>query len=140
LVFDEVHKYARWRKIKGIYDVEKSERRIAVTGSVRLDYYRKGGDSLANRYRYFRLHPPSLGELGFEAKALDRLLKFGGSLEPYFERDETEHRLWHAAPSQRFSILPNAPAFQGSSKSIWVTRTSSGARSRSCRFACCVRS
>ena len=32
-------------------------------GRPRLDYYRKGGDSLANRYRYFRLHPFSLREL-----------------------------------------------------------------------------
>ena len=64
LVCDEVHKYARWRNLlKGIYDTEKSFRRIVVTGSARLDYYRKGGDSLANRYRYFRLHPFSLREL-----------------------------------------------------------------------------
>jgi uncharacterized protein len=95
LIFDEIHKYARWRNlVKGIYDVEKSERRIVVTGSARLDYYRKGGDSLANRYRYFRLHPLSLAELGFEAKALDTLLKFGGFPEPYSRKDETEHRLW----------------------------------------------
>ena len=95
LVFDEIHKYARWRNlVKGIYDVEKSERRIVVTGSARLDYYRKGGDSLANRYRYFRLHPLSLAEVGFEAKALDALLKFGGFPEPYSRRDEREHRLW----------------------------------------------
>src|SRR5436309_1444444 len=31
LVLDEVHKYARWRSlVKGIYDVERSERRILV--------------------------------------------------------------------------------------------------------------
>jgi hypothetical protein len=29
----------------------------------RLDDDRKGGDSLVNRYRYFRLHPFSLREL-----------------------------------------------------------------------------
>ena len=64
LICDEVHKNARWRNLlKGIYDTEKSFRRIIVTGSARLDYYRKGGDSLANRYRYFRLHPFSLREL-----------------------------------------------------------------------------
>ena len=41
LVCDEVHKYARWRNLlKGIYDTEKSFRRIVVTGSARLDYYR----------------------------------------------------------------------------------------------------
>ncbi len=63
LVLDEIHKYARWRNlVKGIFDTEKSRLAIVVTGSARLDYYRKGGDSLANRYRYFRLHPFSLGE------------------------------------------------------------------------------
>jgi len=98
IVFDEVHKYARWRNlVKGIHDVEKSERRIVVTGSARLDYYRKGGDSLANRYRYFRLHPFSLRELGAKAgKAeLEALLTFGGFPEPLFARDETELRIWH---------------------------------------------
>ena len=97
LVFDEIHKYARWRNlVKGIYDVEKSDRRIVVTGSARLDYYRKGGDSLANRYRYFRLHPFSLRELGPRAgKAeLEALLSFGGFPEPLFRQDEAEHRIW----------------------------------------------
>lgn len=97
LVLDEVHKYARWRNlVKGIYDVEKSERRIIVTGSARLDYYRKGGDSLANRYRYFRLHPFSLAEMGADAGApeLEALLKFGGFPEPLFRQDEAEHRIW----------------------------------------------
>ena len=65
LLFDEIHKYARWRNLlKGIYDTERSRRRIIVTGSARLDYYRKGGDSLAGQYRYFRLHPFSLREMG----------------------------------------------------------------------------
>ena len=48
--------------LKGIHDTEKSKRRIIVTGSARLDYYRKGGDSLQGRYRYFRLHPFSLAK------------------------------------------------------------------------------
>jgi len=57
LIFDEIHKYARWRNLlKGIFDTEKSIRRIIVTGSARLDHYRKGGDSLVGRYRLFRLH------------------------------------------------------------------------------------
>jgi hypothetical protein len=44
LVLDEVHEYARWRNlVKGISDTEKSHRRILVTGSARLDLYRKGG-------------------------------------------------------------------------------------------------
>ncbi len=97
LVFDEVHKYARWRNlVKGIYDSERSLRRLVVTGSARLDYYRKGGDSLANRYRYFRLHPFSLRELDPTPSTshLDALLRFGGFPEPLFRQDEAEHRIW----------------------------------------------
>jgi predicted AAA+ superfamily ATPase len=97
LLFDEIHKYARWRGLlKGIYDTERSRRRILVTGSARLDYYRKGGDSLAGRYRYFRLHPFSLREMGRPASQsnLDDLLRFGGFPEPLFGRDQAEHRIW----------------------------------------------
>jgi predicted AAA+ superfamily ATPase len=97
LVLDEIHKYARWRNLlKGIYDTEKSRRRIIVTGSARLDYYRKGGDSLAGRYRYFRLHPFSLRELSRTPSRsdLEALLKFGGFPEPLFAQNETEHRIW----------------------------------------------
>jgi hypothetical protein len=97
LLFDEIHKYARWRNlVKGIYDTEKSRRRILVTGSARLDYYRKGGDSLANRYRYFRLHPFSLREMNAAPSQsdLDALLRFGGFPEPLFQQDEREHRIW----------------------------------------------
>jgi predicted AAA+ superfamily ATPase len=97
LVFDEIHKYARWRNlVKGIHDTEKSRRRIVVTGSARLDYYRKGGDSLLGRYRSFRLHPFSLRELARTPSAPDlgALLRFGGFPEPLFAQDETEHRIW----------------------------------------------
>ncbi len=98
LLMDEIHKYARWRNLlKGIYDTEKSRRRIIVTGSARLDYYRKGGDSLAGRYRYFRLHPFSLREVSRRPSRsdLEALLKFGGFPEPLFAQSETGHRIWH---------------------------------------------
>jgi predicted AAA+ superfamily ATPase len=95
LVFDEVHKYARWRNLlKGIFDTEKSLRKIVVTGSARLDYYRKGGDSLVGRYRLFRLHPFSLPELGGSASDLEALLRFGGFPEPLFSQDDVAHRIW----------------------------------------------
>jgi hypothetical protein len=97
IVLDEIHKYARWRNLlKGIYDTEKSRLKIIVTGSARLDYYRKGGDSLAGRYRYFRLHPFSLRELHRSPSRadLDALLKFGGFPEPLFEQNEAAHRIW----------------------------------------------
>jgi predicted AAA+ superfamily ATPase len=97
ILFDEIHKYARWRNLlKGIYDTEKSQRQILVTGSARLDYYRKGGDSLAGRYRYFRLHPFSLREVHRNPSSsdLEALLKFGGFPEPFLSQNETEHRIW----------------------------------------------
>ena len=34
-----------------------------VTGSARLDHYRKGGDSLQGCYHHYRLHPFSLCEI-----------------------------------------------------------------------------
>jgi predicted AAA+ superfamily ATPase len=100
VILDEIHKYSRWRNlVKGLYDTEKSSRRILVTGSARLDHYRKGGDSLAGRYRYFRLHPFSLRELAESGVAPERehlslLLKFGGFPEPLLGQSERRLRIW----------------------------------------------
>jgi len=100
IVLNEIHKYARWRNlVKGLYDTEKSRRRIIVTGSARLDHYRKGGDSLVGRYRYFRLHPFSVMELahatgGSDADHLNRLLQFGGFPEPLLTGTPRNLRLW----------------------------------------------
>jgi len=97
IVIDEIHKYKKWRGLlKGLYDKYHHEHRIIVTGSARLDYFSKGGDSLLGRYRYFRLHPFSLPELGRNpSKAdLDSLITFGGFPEPLFSQDANEHRIW----------------------------------------------
>jgi predicted AAA+ superfamily ATPase len=98
LVFDELHKFPRWKNwIKGIYDTSQKRQQILVTGSARLDVYKRGGDSLFGRYRYWRLHPFSLSELpkGISAKdALRRLLSVGGFPEPFLDNDETEARRW----------------------------------------------
>ena len=46
IVFDEIHKYRNWRNyLKGFYDQFGKTKKILVTGSARLDYYRYGGDS-----------------------------------------------------------------------------------------------
>ena len=64
LVFDELHKFDRWKGlIKGIWDTRANDERIIVTGSSRLDTYRRGGDSLLGRYHLYRLHPFSASEL-----------------------------------------------------------------------------
>ena len=58
IILDEIHKFARWRNlIKGFYDTNRSEISFIITGSARLDYYSKGGDSLHGRYHHYRLHP-----------------------------------------------------------------------------------
>lgn len=100
LVLDEIHKFPRWRRlVKGLFDVYGKKTSILVTGSARLDYYRKGGDSLLGRYRYFRLHPFSLPELthgksGTDREALEMLFKFGGFPEPLFSAHETDRKIW----------------------------------------------
>ncbi len=84
LVFDEIHKYTKWKNwLKGIYDTEKLKHKILVTGSARLDLYKRGGDSLMGRYHCFRLHPFSLSEIPDKIspkEAFSRLLKHGDSL------------------------------------------------------------
>lgn len=96
VVLDEIHKYPRWRNwLKGKYDKSKSKRRFLVTGSARLDLYRRTGDSLFGRHHYLRLHPFSVAELSKEGKlSFDRLLNRGGFPEPYFVKDETDVARW----------------------------------------------
>ncbi len=97
LVFDEIHKYRQWRGlIKGIYDKQHGSRRILVTGSARLDHYRRGGDSLQGRYHYHRLHPLSLHEIDRQPTAsdLDQLLAYGGFPEPFLKADGRHWKRW----------------------------------------------
>jgi predicted AAA+ superfamily ATPase len=64
IIFDEIHKAKQWKRtIKGIYDLLSNPLDILVTGSARLNIYKRGGDSLLGRYFQFRLHPFSLGEV-----------------------------------------------------------------------------
>lgn len=96
VVLDEIHKYKSWRNlVKGFFDKKKEIQKFLITGSARLDHYRRGGDSLMGRYRYLRLHPFSLTELSLSTKdEVKKLLRFGGFPEPYLSQDEAEWRLW----------------------------------------------
>jgi predicted AAA+ superfamily ATPase len=98
LIFDEIHKYSRWRNlVKGFYDTHKSHTSFLITGSARLDYYRKGGDSLQGRYHYHRLHPFSLNELNStpNREDIEGLLQYGGFPEPLLAASERTWRRWH---------------------------------------------
>lgn len=98
LVFDELHKYPRWKGwLKGIYDVSHQRHSFLVTGSARLDLYRRGGDSLMGRYHYWRLHPFTLDEIPSgmtPADAYHRLMTVGGFPEPFLDGNEREARRW----------------------------------------------
>ncbi|MCK4244297.1 MAG: ATP-binding protein [Candidatus Omnitrophica bacterium] len=116
LIFDEIHKYKNWKNyLKGVYDKYKTKFKILITGSSRLDIYRRGGDSLLGRYYYYRLHPLSLKELlsnkeikftpleepeflDFNKKneeLLNTLFYFGGFPEMVVKRTRKALRRWH---------------------------------------------
>ncbi|MFH1508216.1 MAG: ATP-binding protein [Candidatus Omnitrophota bacterium] len=114
-IFDEIHKYKNWKNyIKGEYDKHKEHFKMLVTGSARLDIYRKGGDSLLGRYCYYRLCPLSLAELlgkitpivpfkelefsissALNKELLSKLFKFGGFPEIFLAQNEKALRRWH---------------------------------------------
>lgn len=116
VVLDEVHKDRQWKnRIKGMYDPYKTQVKIIVTGSARLDFYRKSGDSLQGRYYPYRLHPFSLNETellpsppekawdgSLETKYdLEPLLKLGGFPDPLFGHSEQKAQRWRRLYRER---------------------------------------
>jgi len=113
VLFDELHKYPRWKQLlKGFYDTYSDDVRIIVTGSSRMDVYRRGGDSLMGRYFLYRMHPFSVAEtlttelpdperiIRQPAKVreaeFDALWRHGGYPEPFLKRDSRFSRRWQA--------------------------------------------
>ena len=109
LLLDELHKYPRWKSwLKGFFDAYENELRIVVTGSARLDVYRKGGDSMMGRYFLYRIHPFSVGELlhsempksvirpprQLAEREFKALYKFGGFPEPLLKRNSSFSLRW----------------------------------------------
>lgn len=96
ILLDEIHRYPGWRNlVKGFYDKNRSRKSFLVTGSARLDFYRRGGDSLQGRYHYHRLHPLSLYELrSFDKGTFEQLLQLGGFPEPFFSGTKRDWKRW----------------------------------------------
>src|SRR4030067_934075 len=100
VIFDELHKMKNWKSwLKGVYDTEGVPPALLVTGSARLDLFRKGGDSMAGRFFSYRLHPISVREACeyLQEKPDDAgqdLLRLGGFPEPYLGKDEEAARRW----------------------------------------------
>lgn len=104
VILDEIHKYRQWRSlVKGLYDKNREELKFIVTGSARLDHFKKGGDSLFGRYHYYRLHPLTLRELSAKPSAgdLESLLKFSGFPEPFLAGSERDYKRWHLERIER---------------------------------------
>jgi predicted AAA+ superfamily ATPase len=108
-VLDELHKFGRWKGfLKGLFDMHGDHCRIVVTGSSRLDLYRRGGDSLMGRYLLYRMHPLSVGELvrpepaeeevrpplPLAERDFSALWEHGGYPEPFVKRDLRFSRRW----------------------------------------------
>ncbi len=98
LIFDEIHKYSRWKAyMKGFFDeYVPNERNALVTGSARMNLYQRGGDSLLGRYHYYHLHPLSPLEISANPTRGDlrALINFSGFPEPFCSGNERNLRRW----------------------------------------------
>ncbi len=110
LVLDELHHFNGWKRLlKGFFDVYGKRVRVIVTGSARLDVFKKSGDSLMGRYFPYRMHPLSVGELLRPVQPdgvilpparpgsdiWDALLRLGGFPEPFAKGDAAFLARWH---------------------------------------------
>jgi uncharacterized protein len=122
VVLDELHKWRGWKGwLKGEFDKHRERLRFLVTGSARLDVYRRGGDSLQGRYHHHRLHPFSHAEAATGAGAMgirvgreldlpapgdqdliETLLQFGGFPEPFLAQSARGLRRWQKERLDRF--------------------------------------
>ncbi len=98
IVLDEIHKMKNWKNfIKGTYDTKSASQSILVTGSARLDTFRRTGESLAGRYFMHRLNPISVKELAGKMQpyeAVETLNKLGGFPEPFLSGSDEHAARW----------------------------------------------
>jgi len=110
-VLDELHKHSKWKALlKGFFDTYGDRVRLLVTGSSRLDVFRRGGDSLMGRYFLYRMHPWSAAECirtGRPLRAIRppaeiprddwmALWEHGGFPEPFLRREARFTRRWRS--------------------------------------------
>ena len=119
LILDEIHKYSDWKNfLKGLWDKYKEKYKFLITGSAKLNIYRRGGDSLLGRYHYYTLHPFSLAEAlnkknrfkpfdPLNISANDHfddylaLKKFSGFPEAFLKQNERFLRRWQLERTER---------------------------------------
>lgn len=109
LFFDELHKYKNWKTLlKGYFDVLNERCKIIVTGSAKLNIYRRGGDSMMGRYFLYNIHPLSVAELNgrndnnkeiitpsnVDDATWETLIQFGGFPEPFNKASKAFYNRW----------------------------------------------
>jgi predicted AAA+ superfamily ATPase len=117
-VLDELHKYAKWKALlKGFFDTYGDQIHLMVTGSSRLDVFRRGSDSLMGRYLLYRMHPWTVAEslrtalpadeiqppTEITAADWDALWEHGGFPEPFLRRDSRFSRRWRSLRQEQLS-------------------------------------
>ncbi len=117
-LFDELHKYPRWKQLlKGFFDTHADQVRIMITGSSRMDTYRRGGDSLMGRYFLYRMHPFSVAETlhqdlpdakrivrapkEIDGSEFEAMWKHGGYPEPFLKRDARFTTRWQSMRTEQ---------------------------------------
>ena len=116
IIFDEIHKYKDWKNhLKGFYDSYADKYKIIVTGSARLDLYKKGGDSMMGRYFPYTVFPLSVKEVinNFDYNTLiqkpnnpkeiyDHLYDYGGFPDPFIKQSKQFYKRWINIRKQQF--------------------------------------
>jgi uncharacterized protein len=117
-VLDELHKYSKWKSLlKGFFDAYGDRVHLIVTGSSRLDVFRRGSDSLMGRYLLYRMHPWSVGEslrtdlpsreiqptAELASAEWDALWEHGGFPEPFLRRESRFTRRWRSLRQEQLS-------------------------------------
>ncbi len=109
IILDEIHKYKHWKSLlKGCFDVMGDSYKFLITGSAKLNVFRRGGDSMMGRYFLYRIHPLSVAEIlgrtnvereivspqEMTSEAWNNLLNFGGFPEPYLNANQRFYQRW----------------------------------------------
>jgi uncharacterized protein len=98
VILDEIHKMNKWKNyLKGVYDEFLNKPPVLVTGSARLDIFRKAGDALTGRTFLYHMHPIDLSESKTfffpnqdHSETLNRILKTGGFPESFLNLEDAE--------------------------------------------------
>ncbi len=109
VILDELHKFNKWKNyLKGVYDEYQNTPPLLITGSAKLDTFRKSGDALTGRYFHYRLHPIDIHEsLNFFKEtnpyyAAKKLIKTGGFPEAFLNPKDAER-----VRQDRFDLVLN---------------------------------